>query len=63
MKKVLLADGAGFASAIDHLLHDHDLREECGRNARRAAETDFAWPHLIDQLEAFYVDLIGKSAK
>ena len=59
----LLADDAGFAVAINQLLQEHDLREEYGRNARRAAESDFAWPRLIDQLEAFYADLIGSPAK
>ncbi len=59
----LLADDADFAAAINRLLQEPDLREECGRNARRAAESNFAWPHLIDQLEAFYADLIGTPPK
>lgn len=50
----VLADDAGFAAALARLLEDRDLREACGRNARLAAETEFAWHGLIDRLEAFY---------
>jgi len=56
----LLADDTGFAAATARLLEDRDLREECGRNARRAAESDFAWPRLIDRLEALYAGLVGR---
>ncbi len=59
----LLADEAGFASAIERILRDRELREACGRNARRAAEIDFAWPRLIDRLEIFYADLINAPIK
>jgi glycosyltransferase involved in cell wall biosynthesis len=50
----LLADGSGFAAAIDRLLRDPELRAELGQNARRAAETTFSWSRLVDPLEDFY---------
>jgi glycosyltransferase involved in cell wall biosynthesis len=50
----LLADGSGFAAAIDRLLRDPELRAELGDNARRAAETTFSWSRLVDPLEDFY---------
>ena len=55
----LLTDEPGFARGIQYL-YDHPAeRETLGCNARRAAETEFAWPRLIDQLEAFYRDLLA----
>jgi glycosyltransferase involved in cell wall biosynthesis len=50
----LLASEATFASAIQSLLSSPSLRAELGENARRLAETDYAWPHLVDRLEQFY---------
>jgi glycosyltransferase involved in cell wall biosynthesis len=57
----LLATESGFAGAIQRLLEDDNLREECGRNARHAAESHFAWPGLIDRLESFYAELLRSS--
>ena len=42
------------AEAIERLLQDQELRTQMGNAARRTAETEFDWEHLIDQLEAFY---------
>ncbi len=59
----LLTQPDGFAEAITCLRRDASLREQFGHNARRAAETTFAWPHLIDQLEVFYRELLSTSKK
>jgi glycosyltransferase involved in cell wall biosynthesis len=59
----LLVDTTGFAEAILQLRQDAQLRERLGQNARRAAETAYAWPKLIDQLEAFYADLLSLQEK
>jgi len=50
----LTAAADAFAPAVDRLLTNSELRERLGRNARRTAETEFSWPRLIVQLEAFY---------
>ena len=50
----LLAEDDGFATALWQFLADPDLSAEMGRRARYIAESTFAWPHLIDQLEDFY---------
>jgi glycosyltransferase involved in cell wall biosynthesis len=50
----VLASNEAFAEAIDRLLQDPGLRTEMGNAARRTAETEFEWEHLIDRLEAFY---------
>lgn len=55
----LLAERANFAEAIHMLLTDLELRDEMGREARRVAETDFAWPQIIDRLVGFYRDCAG----
>ncbi len=36
------------------LFSDEALRVELGRNARRAAEGDFSWDHMTDELERLY---------
>lgn len=51
---LLAADSHQFAEALRVLLENAVLREEMGRNARRAAETDLNWERRIDELEAFY---------
>lgn len=50
----LLASNETFAETIERLLQDQELRTRMGNAARRTAETEFDWEHLIDQLEAFY---------
>lgn len=57
----LLATDDQFADALHTLLTDNALREELGRNACRAAETDLNWERLVDQLEAFYRQILEKS--
>jgi glycosyltransferase involved in cell wall biosynthesis len=37
------------------LLHDPDLRQSLGADARRAAENRFNWAHLAEQLEVLYL--------
>lgn len=51
---LLATDSGQFAEAIRLLLNDAMLREELGRNARRAAETDLNWERRVEELEAFY---------
>ena len=51
---LLVADDEAFVSGIQTLMANAALRTEMGVRARRAAETEFAWPPLIDKLEAFY---------
>lgn len=56
----LLAADDQFADTLYTLLTDDALREELGQNARRAAETAFNWERLVDQLEAFYRQILEK---
>ena len=51
---LLAANEQQFAEALHILFEDAALREELGRNARRAAETDLNWERRVDELEAFY---------
>ena len=55
----LLADSDGFAEAIIRLRQDPSLREQLGRNARHAAETTYAWPRLVEELEKFYCEMLA----
>jgi glycosyltransferase involved in cell wall biosynthesis len=52
-------DPAEFALQTLRLLNDAALRSEFGRNARQAAENDFNWNHMTDQLEQLYRDMIN----
>jgi len=54
----VLAAADTFADALQALLADVSLRRELGQAARQVAETVFAWPSLIDRLEAFYKRLL-----
>ncbi|MDW8065797.1 glycosyltransferase family 4 protein [Thermoflexus sp.] len=56
---LLAADSHQFAEALWVLLENAALREEMGRNARRAAETDLNWERRIDELEAFYQRILS----
>jgi glycosyltransferase involved in cell wall biosynthesis len=43
-----------FAAQTLELLNDADRRDTLGRAARRAAENEFSWNRLVDDLENFY---------
>ena len=47
-----------FAKKIICLLDDPNLANELGRNARRAAESEYAWGRLIEGLENFYYKIL-----
>lgn len=47
-----------FAAKIIHLFENPKLCEECGNNARRVAEQQFAWQVLTKKLENFYLKYI-----
>jgi glycosyltransferase involved in cell wall biosynthesis len=47
-------DPVEFAQQTVRLLDDAVLRAEFGRNARQAAENDYSWDHMTDQLEQLY---------
>jgi phosphatidylinositol alpha-mannosyltransferase len=53
-------DTAGFADAIDRLLDDPALRARMGAAGRERAVSTFAWPIVVDQLEALYCDLTAR---
>jgi len=53
----LLVDKAGFVEALGTLFAFPQRRAQLGANARHCAETTFAWPHLIDQLERLYQEV------
>ncbi len=55
----LLATDEQFAEALHTLFVNDALREEMGNNARRVAETELSWEHLIDKLESFYLRVLG----
>jgi glycosyltransferase involved in cell wall biosynthesis len=47
---LVAADPEDFANDCRRLMRDHELREKISRNARRRAETAFAWPVVGKQL-------------
>lgn len=55
----LLAENDDFLDALEMLLADPKLQTEMGRQARHIAETVFAWPRLIGELEAFYGQILA----
>lgn len=57
----VLAEPEGFDQALAGLFDDAALREEMGCRARQVAETTFAWPRLIERLEAFYELILAES--
>ena len=56
-----LAQPEAFAQAIRRLMTSQSMRERMGCEARRVAETVFAWPSLIERLEGFYGGLLADS--
>ena len=55
----LLAEDDGFRGALEQILSDTALQAELGIQARHIAETVFAWPRLIGELEAFYRQILA----
>jgi len=55
----LLAEEGDFRAALERLLGDESLQQEMGERARHVAETVFAWPRLIGELEAFYRQILA----
>ncbi|MGB5050569.1 MAG: glycosyltransferase family 4 protein [Caldilineaceae bacterium] len=55
----LLAENDDFLGALERLLSDETLQREMGERARYVAETVFAWPRLIGELEAFYRQILA----
>ena len=55
----LLAEDDDFVTALERLLASPTLQTEMGAQARRVAETVFAWPRLIGKLEAFYARILA----
>jgi phosphatidylinositol alpha-mannosyltransferase len=52
-------DEAGFAAALGELLDDPRRSAAMGAAGRQRALDTFAWPVVVDQLEALYADLLG----
>jgi glycosyltransferase involved in cell wall biosynthesis len=52
-------DSEDFAQKIIFLLEHPDIAAELGKNARRAAETEYNWKELIRKLESFYYSILG----
>ncbi len=53
-------DPDAFAQAISTLLEDSIMREEMGIRARKAAENEYAWPQIAEQLESAYQKIVSK---
>jgi phosphatidyl-myo-inositol alpha-mannosyltransferase len=53
-------DEDGFAAALCRLLDDPSLARQMGAAGRQRALTTFAWPVVVDALEALYADLLGR---
>jgi len=51
-----------FAAGVASLLEDDELRSRYAMEARRVAETDLAWCHIIDELERAYVHATGQKS-
>ena len=50
-----------FAAALNLLLDDADLRRRMGAAGRQLALENYAWPVVIDHLEALYERLLGRT--
>ncbi len=53
-------DPAEFARQTVRLLNDAALRAELGRSARQAAENNFNWNQMTDQLEQLYRNMLNR---
>ena len=56
-------DEQGFAAALAELLDDPRRAAAMGAAGRRRALDTFAWPVVVDQLEALYADLLGSRGR
>jgi phosphatidylinositol alpha-mannosyltransferase len=56
-------DQDGFATALCRLLDDPALARRMGAAGRQRAVATFAWPVVVDALEALYADLLGRVRK
>lgn len=60
-RNILLADDpAAFANAIGRILDAPDLGRRLGREARALAVDRYSWDAAADDLEAFYLQLLGR---
>jgi glycosyltransferase involved in cell wall biosynthesis len=50
---------AEFAAGILHILDDPAMGDSMGANARSLAETMYAWPLVVRQLDTFYEEMLG----
>jgi phosphatidylinositol alpha-mannosyltransferase len=57
------ADEPGFAAALGPLLDDPKRAAAMGAAGRQRALDTFAWPVVVDRLEALYADLLGSRAR
>lgn len=53
-------DEAGFAAALDLLLSDPARARRMGAAGRQRALSTFSWPIVGEQLEALYLELLGR---
>jgi glycosyltransferase involved in cell wall biosynthesis len=60
---VVDGDPAKLGAAIAALLADPDRRRRMGEAGRAAAEQQFSWDAVAQQMEALYQDLIGAAAR
>lgn len=56
-------NAADFAHKLKVLLDDPELRRRMGAEGRRKAEAVYAWPAIVDKLEAFYAKAIQGRGK
>jgi L-malate glycosyltransferase len=52
-------DAEGLAAALRELLADPELRRSMGEHNRTVIEQRFAWPRVVDRLEAIYADVLS----
>jgi len=53
-------EGSAFCDALDHMLEHPDLARGMGSAGRQRAVDKFAWPVVVDQLEALYERALGE---
>ena len=56
---LLASTEAEFADSLNRLLTDADLNAACRTQARRTAETVFAWERLGESVETFYHKILA----
>jgi glycosyltransferase involved in cell wall biosynthesis len=62
-RKVAAMDSEALAAALIEIISDRQLAQRMGAHNRRLVEEFYAWPHVIDQLESIYRDILASRSR